>query len=422
MSWLTDLLGIGTGASVSNGMPGVSVFTPPSDLSPREAMGLSTVFACVDVISSGVAKLPLIPYVIKGAEKRPMDKEDIYYFLNFTPNPNQTRFDFLKTLLVNVLIDGNGYARIRRDELTGYGNRLEIWSSADVSIITDKAGTTIRGYYNARLDTEVPAGDMVHIRNFSEDGIKGVSVLTYARNTLRLNARADEEAGKYFDDGRGSFGILSTDSARLNKEQRDAIRKEWQNNFSSLGNGQSGLAVLEGGMKYQRVTINPADAQLLQTRQFSVSEICRFFNVSPVKVHDLSKSSYSTLEAVNLAFLTDTLSPYLTQIETELWRKIFPRNARKTHRIEFDTSAFQRGDSTAQAALLTSLFNNGAITSNEIRAKFNLPPIEGGDEAFIQVNMMRLNSPAQAEQEDNNSNEQARTRTKSNNRSSKRNA
>lgn len=395
MSWIKDLFGFGGGSAKD--LPGTPIFTPPGDLSPREAMTLSTVFACVDVISSGVAKLPLVPYrVTDDGLKARAPKDDLYYMLNFTPNDNQTRFDFLKALLVSVLLDGNGYARIRRNDATGYGAKLELWQSKDVSIILDKKDTTIKGYYNARLDEEAKSEDVIHIRNFSDDGIRGVSVLTYARKALSLNARADEEAGKYFDDGRGSFGILTTDAPRLTKEQRESIRKEWRKNFSQLNDGTAGLAVLENGMKYQRVTINPADAQLLQTRQFSIPEICRFFNVSPVKVHDLSHSSYSTVEAVDLAFLTDTLSPYLSRIELELWRKVLPRNARKKLRIEFDTSAFKRGDSAAQAALYQSLFNNGSITPNEIRANFNLPPVAGGDEAYIQVNMTKLTKLGEA--------------------------
>lgn len=192
MSWIKDIFGFGSGVGSAKDLPGTTLFTPPIYLSPREAMTLSTVFACVDVISSGVAKLPLVPYrVTDDGLKARAPKDDLYYMLNFTPNDNQTRFDFLKALLVSVLLDGNGYARIRRNDATGYGAKLELWQSKDVSIILDKKDTTIKGYYNARLDEEAKSEDVIHIRNFSDDGIRGVSVLTYARKALSLNARAD---------------------------------------------------------------------------------------------------------------------------------------------------------------------------------------------------------------------------------------
>lgn len=383
----------GTNEQRSTGdMLPISVVTPPDRLGPTQAMGLSTVFACVDVISSAIAKLPIVPYKVQKSDGRRVraPQDDLYYMLNFMPNDNQTRFDFVKALVISTLLQGNGYAKVIRNPHTGYGAELELWHANDVTIVLDSNGTKVVGYYNARLEQQVPAGDMIHIRNFSDDGIKGVSTLTYARHSLNLASKVEEEVSHYYTTGGGSFGILTSETARLNDKQREEIRKEWQKNFSLSTSGLTGLAVLENGMKYQKITINPADAQLLQTRAFSVPEICRFFNVSPVKVHDLTKSSYSTVEAVDLAFLTDTLSPYLTKIELEFWRKILPRNARKSYRIDFDTSGFRRGDTSAQVNLYRSLATIGAVTPNEVREKFGFDEIEGGDDAYIQVNMTKL--------------------------------
>lgn len=370
----------------------VTMYTPPDRLEPERAMGLSTVFACVDVISSAIAKLPIIPYKVdkRDTTRVRAAQDDLYYMLNFTPNDNQTRFDFIKALVISTLLEGNGYARVKRNEHTGYGAELELWNAHDVTILLDKDATKVVGYYNARLDAQVPSGDVVHVRNFSDDGIKGVSTLTYARSSLSLANKVEQEVSNYYNTGGGSFGILTSEKSRLNDKQREDIRKEWNDNFQMSSAGLTGLAILETGMQYQKITINPADAQLLQTRAFSVPEICRFFNVSPVKVHDLTKSSYSTVEAVDLAFLTDTLSPYLTKIELELWRKVLPRNARKSYRIEFDTSAFRRGDTDSQVNLYRSLATIGAVTPNEVRENFGFGKIDGGDDAYIQVNMTKL--------------------------------
>ena len=109
-------------------------------------------------------------------------------------------------------------------------------------------------------------------------------------------------------------------------------------------------------------------------------------------IHDLSKSSYSTVEAAHLAFLTDTLSPHLTKIELEFRRKIFPSQLRRDMSVEFDTSELSRGDNASQANLYHTLTVIGAMTPNEVRAKYNLSPINGGDEPYIQSNMTTLSN------------------------------
>lgn len=143
-------------------------------------------------------------------------------------------------------------------------------------------------------------------------------------------------------------------------------------------------------MEFQPVTVSPADAQLLETRQFNVIDVCRFFGVSPVKAFDLSKSSYSTVEATQLAFLTDTLSPMLEKIELEFERKIYKPSERESIDVRFDTSVLLRADKASLASYYNQLFQIGAITPNEIRKALDLPALENGDQSFVQVNTMTL--------------------------------
>ncbi len=143
-------------------------------------------------------------------------------------------------------------------------------------------------------------------------------------------------------------------------------------------------------MTYQPITVNPVDSQLLETRQFNVVDICRFFGVSPVKAFDLSKSSYSTVEATELAFLTDTLAPLLEKIELEFERKLYKPSEKDFIDVRFDTATLLRADKQSLANYYSTLFNIGVITDNEIRKELDLPAIEGGDEAFVQVNLMAL--------------------------------
>lgn len=151
-------------------------------------------------------------------------------------------------------------------------------------------------------------------------------------------------------------------------------------------------------MDFQPITVNPADAQLLETRQFNVIDICRFFGVSPVKAFDLSKSSYSTVEATQLAFLTDTLNPLLQKIELEFERKLYKPSERSSVDVRFDTSILLRADKASQAEYYNKLFQIGVITPNEIRKALDLEPLDGGDKSFVQVNVQTLENAVKNEE------------------------
>lgn len=118
--------------------------------------------------------------------------------------------------------------------------------------------------------------------------------------------------------------------------------------------------------------MNPADSQLLETRQFNVIDICRVFGVSPVKAFDLSKSSYSTVEATNLSFLTDTLSPLIEKIELEFERKLYKPSEKESIDVRFDTARLLRADKQSLANYYNTLFNIGVVSANDIRRELDM--------------------------------------------------
>lgn len=352
----------------------------------NKAMLLSTVYRCVDVISDAVAQLPLEPYFINDAGyKEKFIKHPTYYLLNKEPNSKMSRFTFIKTLIVSTLLKGNGYAYIERDA-KGDAVALHYIQSDYVTIVEQKDGLKysvvgIKGY--------VEPCNMVHILNFSYDGITGISTLQHARQTLGLATDSESHAQGFFKGGANLAGILKVQSTLTSKQKSD-LKSSWQTAFSPTTGTPNGVAVLEGNMDFQPITVNPADAQLLETRQFNVIDICRFFGVSPVKAFDLSKSSYSTVEATQLAFLTDTLSPLLEKIELEFERKLYKPSERANIDVRFDTSVLLRADKASLASYYNTLFQIGVITPNEIRKVLDLPAIENGDKTFVQVNIQTL--------------------------------
>lgn len=354
----------------------------------EKSMLLSTVYRCVEVISDSVAQLPLEPYKIDSqGYKIKFTSHPTYKLLNKEPNPRMTRFDFIKVLIVSTLLKGNGYAYIERDN-KGDAVGLHFIPAELVTIIRPKSLKESVSYSIAGLGT-VESCNMIHIKNFSYDGIEGVSTLRHARNTLGLSTDAEAHAAGFFKGGANLAGILKT-TTNLNSQQKNELKRSWQMAFSPATGTPNGVAVLEGNLSFEPITVNPTDAQLLETRQFNVVDICRFFGVSPVKAFDLTKSSYSTVEATNLSFLTETLSPLLEKIELEFERKLYKPSEKDSIDVRFDTATLLRADKQSLANYYQTLFNIGVVSPNDIRKQLDMEAIEGGDNTFVQVNIQTL--------------------------------
>ena len=379
------------------------VYNTNSSYRNDKAMLLSTVYRCVDVISDSVAQLPLEPYKVdEKGYKRKYVEHPTYYLLNKEPNSNMSRFTFMKTLITSVLLNGNGYALIERDN-KGNATKLKLIPSELVTISrVDPLKEKIM-YNVVGINQLIEPVNMIHILNFSYDGITGISTLQHARNTLGLASDSEAHAEGFFKGGANLAGIIKVQSSLTPKQKLD-IKESWQATFSPITGTPNGVAVLEGNMDFQPITVNPADAQLLETRQFNVIDICRFFGVSPVKAFDLSKSSYSTVEATQLAFLTDTLNPLLEKIELEFERKLYKPSERSTIDVRFDTSVLLRADKASQASYYNTLFQIGVITPNEIRKALDLEPLDNGDKSFVQVNVMTLDNAVKDKIEDSSLN------------------
>lgn len=362
------------------------MYSSGGSYSANKAMLLSCVYRCVDVISDSVAQLPLEPYFIdeKGYKEKYVS-HPTYYLLNREPNRVMSRFTFIKTLIVSVLLRGNGYAYIERDSR---GNATALtYLDPDFVTIQDKPKLV---YSVVGLGNVEPC-NMLHILNFSYDGIRGISTLQHARQTLGLATDSENHAQGFFKGGANLAGILKVQSSLTTKQKTD-LKSSWQTTFNASNGMPNGVAVLEGNMDFQPITVNPADAQLLETRQFNVIDICRFFGVSPVKAFDLTNSSYSTVEATQLAFLTDTLAPLLEKLELEFERKLYKPSERANIEVKFDTSALLRADKTSLAEYYNKLFQIGVVTINEVRKALDLPAIDNGDKSFVQVNVMTLDN------------------------------
>lgn len=228
-----------------------------------------------------------------------------------------------------------------------------------------------------------------HIRGFGLDGMLGLDVFDVGRDSIGAAISSSEASSNFFKGGMSISGALTVDSI-LSETQRDEIKASLSKYIGSKNSGK--LMVLEAGMKYQGISINPEQSQLLETRGYDVEEICRFFKVPPVLIGYMTKQSSwaSSLEALNQQFLTYTLLPILRNIEESISKCLVRPEDQGRLFVKFNYEGFLRADSAARSAYYTQAVANGWMSRNEVREKEDLPKMEGGDTYTVQSAMIPL--------------------------------
>ena len=352
-----------------------------SSYQASQSMRLSAVYAAVNMISNSVALLPI--KVISEVDGKTIEVDHpLISVLNLNPNNRHNHFNWMKLLIESTILKGNGYALITRDEKLNVKS-LDLLNPDAVQPMIQKDGSV--KYLVSGLKKAVDAVNMIHLYLHVDDTFKGISVLKYADMTLNGAFDAEKHSDNFFKSGAGLMGVLKA-SAPLTNDQKKQIAESWEKSIKQSMGG--GVAIIPQGLDFQSISISPEDSQLLESRQYGVVEIARFFGVSPVKLFDLSHVSYSTLEQTNLSYLQDTILPYTKLIIDEFNRKLFKPSEFGKIGIEFDYSVLLSSDKKTEAEYYKSLLVNGVMSINDVRGKLGMSPIpaeEGGDAHFIQI-------------------------------------
>lgn len=347
-------------------------------------MGLSAVWACTNLLSGTQSSLPLMVYREKDGKREVARDHDLYRILHDSPNYDQTAVDFWDFMTASIELWGNAYAEISRTS-----GKVSGLSPVNPEFVTVKRLTSGDIEYSWTMDgkfRKLTDKDVLHIRGFGGSPLGGMSTLQFGRNAFGLARAIDKSAGKTFKNGIKASGSL-TFPEFLSKENREIARNNLVEQHAGAMNDGRPL-ILEGGTTWTQLTLNPDDAQMLESRRFSVEEICRFFGVPPHMVgHTENSTSWGTgLEQQTLGFQKFTLRRRLKRIEQALEKQLLtPADRAAGVRIEFALEGLLRGDSGARAGFYASGLQNGWMTINETRALENLPPVEGGDTPRMQM-------------------------------------
>ncbi len=341
------------------------------------------IFACLRILSSSIAMLPLNLAEYDEKSERIATGHPLQGLFSRGPNRRQTPFEFVQMMMVHKLLYGNFYALVTRSR----GQVIEVWplnprrvqveEQDDGSLLYKYAGPAYGGR-DAQTETFYEE-EILHIRGVSRDGILGESTALAAREDAGLAMRMRTYAGKLFANGARPSGLyrvpgqLSDESfARLQAALRE---------FSSADNVGKTM-ILDGGAEWTKISIDADEAQMIEGRQFTRSQIAMFFGVPPQFLGDLAGSTTwgSGMAAQGKGFVTHVLMPHIRSICDSLDRALLTPEERDHYYHRIDTRALTEGDAKDRASVHDIYIKNGVMSPNEARAEIGLNPRDGGDE------------------------------------------
>lgn len=374
--WLVEMFG---GAEAKSG----------ARVNEKTAVQVTAVFACVRLLAQTIASLPLHTYKRLPEGKERAYDHPAYHVLHSLANPECTSYNLRQIMMVNLLLTGDAYAEIVRDNA---GEITELWPIPSNRVTKKRNRETGEIFYEVyTLDSKTRflyPEQMLHIPWVGMEAFSSFKPVELAREAIGLSIAAEEFGSRFFSEGANASGIAEY-PGRLSDAAYDRFKKTFNEKYVGLSKGQR-VMFLEQGLKFTKLTINPNEAQAIETRKFQVIEVARFFNVPPHLIMDLERATFSNVEHQDISFVKYSVRPYLVCWEQELLRSVFLPSERRKYFAEFSVDGLLRGDYKTRQEGLEIMRRNGVINADEWRAleNMNSRPDGRGQSYYVPMNWM----------------------------------
>lgn len=327
----------------------------------KRALTLMAVYNAVEQISNDIAKIPFSVNQKIDGNRKSQPNHPAHRLIAYSPNSLMTTFIFRKTMATSLLLRGNALAKIT-DDTQGNPVSTDFISWDKVQDIRRKNGELVydvRGY-----DRPILASEVIHWKHFTHDGIVGIAPITYGAQQLGLAIEVQEFSATNFSNKGVRQGVIETEKAL--PQGKEKIIAGWRSTMGEKSPDR--VVVLDDGMKFKPITITPQELQIIETAKFTVEDIARMFNIAPHKIKSLAQSTNNNIEQQSLDHVSDTIQPYITNIEQEYAQKLFSaKEIEAGYYIRGNINVLLRADIKSRAQWITAMVYCGVMTRNEAR-------------------------------------------------------
>ena len=347
-------------------------------VTPEKAMRAAAVYACVRIRSGVPANMPLhIKRRIDQRTREDASDHPLWSIFSRRPNRWQTPSQFKRMMTAHLLLRGNAYALIVRSR----GAVKELIPLHPDRVECKQADSLALEYTYTRKDGRrivLPQAEVFHLVGLTLDGVHGVSVITYARETIGLSLAQEDHGATVFKNGARVSMVLSH-KGKLGKEGVENLRSSLDE-FRAGGEKEGKALILEEDMKADKLAMTSEDAQWIESRKFSRSDIAMFFGVPPHMIGDTEKStSWGTgIASQTQGFVTFCAEDDLTTWEETINRDLVAETDKDIY-ARFNRASLVKGDIKMRWEAHVKALQWGVMSPNEVRALEDLNPREGGD-------------------------------------------
>ena len=345
-----------------------SGFTGTASLNYKQSLKISAVYNAIELISNDIAKIPFAVFESTNGNKTRLKWHKTDILLSREPNFLMTPFVFKKLIGVSLKLRGNALFKIYFDK-SGYAESVEYINWDAVMDIRRKDGDLL--YYIRGLDKPLLSSEVLHFKQFSLNGIVGVSTISYAAMQLNVAIKTQEFSATIVESKGVRHGIISTEKTLGGKDNQAAdvkksIREGWRAAMAERSPDR--VVVLDEGMTFTPITITPQELQIIEQQRFNVEDIARWFNIAPHKIKSLQQSTNNNIEQQSLDHISDTIQPDITNIEQEFAKKLLSLSERESRYIKGNLNILLRADMAARGEFYSKMVQAGVYSRNEVRS------------------------------------------------------
>jgi len=355
-------------------------------VTPKTALALTAVQACVSLLAESIAQLPLELYQRQaGGERKPARGHPLYKILAEAPNGWQTPFEYREQTQVQLGLNGNGYSYVERND-DGSVAALYPLTTQNVEVLR---GADLMPYYRIDGADPLPQRSVHHVRWFGLNSYVGLSPVLLHANAIGHAQAIQQYAGKSFANGTALSGVIERPKESPAIKEQSSVNRivsDWEEKFTGASNAKK-VALLQEGMTFRPLSMTNADAELIAVLKLMALDIARIYKVPPHMIGELDKATFSNIEHQGIQFVIYTLLPWIRRHEQAMMRDFLLPNERSEYYIEFNVSGLLRGDQKSRFDAYAIARQWGWLSANDIRRLENLPPIAGGDKYLVPLNM-----------------------------------
>jgi HK97 family phage portal protein len=381
-NWFAQLLG--------DGSPGSKIV-----VTAETAQRSAAVFACVQCRSQDIAKLPLPLYRRLDDDDRERAVKHELWRLIRQPRPALNSFNWREMQQAFCDLRGNAYSRIMHDRRERATELIPLHTSWVNPLVTPDG----KPYYDVRMYGKGPivrlaAEEMLHLKDRSDDGYVGRSVISRARDVFEADLAKTRHGAKLYSNGARPAALLIPKGGTIAKEGRDLAQQEFEQRFG--GENLYSVGVMGQEMDYKQLGMTSVDADFINDRKLGRAEIGSLFRVPPHKIGIMDNATFSNIEHQSLEYVTDTLMPIARRWEEELNNKLLREAEKEEFYFEFNFEGLLRGDFLSRMQGYAIQRQWGLASYNTIAQRENwrrLSEDKGGDERLVPLNMWPMGQP-----------------------------